>query len=47
MVKNEKGNKVIKEEDWLELELTDTLGKGTFCTVKKAMGYYPDEDPEN
>ena len=32
---------------YLELEIRETLGKGRFCKVKRALGHYEAEDAKN
>jgi hypothetical protein len=45
--KDSAGNKVLKNEDYIQLEFKETLGKGRFCKVKKAIGGYPKFDEWN
>jgi hypothetical protein len=42
--KNEKGQEVIEQEDYIKIVIGEKLGKGRFCTVKKAIGTYIGED---
>ena len=37
---------MIEQEDYLNIVIGDKLGKGRFCTVKKAIGTYVNEGIE-
>ena len=41
MEKTPSGNKKLINNDYIELEFLETMGKGRFCKVKKALGAYP------